>query len=310
VVTANQYTNAGEIGAGAIRAWSKTHFANNTNSCPAHRDPYLWTNVPFQSTRLPDTLQPALHYTNPTGATGATAPVYLVDTVGNGSPQYRVWKIANLNSGNPLLFGPASVAGSLAIRDPDRLAPGGANGIGIDTGDTRMLQVAGLGNRLHAVHNARCQFGGGANEVCVRYIQFAVSNSSNGGIRTSISQQSRLSGGAGWYYFYPSIAVNNAGDAATAFNAAGVGGYRGSAWAAKQSTSSAFQGATWLAQGNCLLNATYDDRPGRKHYRAGDYSGAAADPGGSSIWVSTERSASIPNVGCGWQTHIGRLTGL
>jgi len=307
ILTTNQYSTTFE--GGVIRAWSKNYFANNYSSCPAWKAPYLWTGYgPSQATRLPDTLQPALHYTNPTGVTPATQPAYLIDTVGGGSTQYRVWKIANLASGSPSLFGPASLSGSSNNREPDRLAPGSLSNVGIDTGDTRMLQVAGRGDALHAVHNVRCQFGGGENEVCVRYIQLSVGNTSNGGITTSVAQQSVLGGGDGWYYTFPSIAVNNSGAAATAFNAVQVGGYRGSAWAAKTPTASQFSSVSWLAQGTCLLDATYDSRKG--FYRAGDYSGAAADPDLSSIWVTSERSVNITGVGCGWQTHIARITGI
>jgi hypothetical protein len=309
LVSTNQYTTSGVFQGGVLRAWSKTYYANNVTSCPAFRAPFLWTGSGSgQATRLPNTLQPALHYTNPTAVTSATQPAYLISTVGGGSAQYRVWKVANLASGSPSLYGPYSVTGSISNQEPDRLAPGGANGIGIDTGDTRMLQVAGLGNRLHAVHNVRCQSGGGANEVCVRYIQLAVSNTATGGLSASFSQQYVLGGGTGWYYWHPSIAVNNAGAAATAFNAAQVGGFRGAAWATKTPASSQFANVTWLAQGNCLLNATYDSDKG--FYRAGDYSGAAADPDLSSIWVASERSLNITGVGCGWSTHIGRITGL
>jgi hypothetical protein len=234
--------------------------------------------------------------------------VYLVDAVRGGSTQYRLWKIANLASGSPSLFGPVFIGGSISIRDPDRYAPGGSGNIGIDTGDARMLQVAGLGNRLHGVHNAGCQFAGGANEVCVRYIQFAVGNTSSGGIAVSLVQQSLNGGGDNWFYWSPSIAVNNSGGAATAFNAASINGFRGVAWAAKIPSSSQFAGATWLAQGACLLNGTNDYDPVRKAYRSGDFSGAAADLDKSSIWVASERSANISGVGCGWQTYIARIT--
>jgi hypothetical protein len=306
LVTTNNFTSSFQ--GSAVRAWSKTYLARNTNACPAFQSPYLWTTYGSAGTRLPFTMQPALHYTSPTSATNATSPAYLIDAVRGGSQYYRVWKIANLSTGAPLLFGPTFVQGSWSVYDPDRLSPGGASNIGIDSGDARVLQVAGLGNRLHAVHTTRCQAGSGVNETCVRYIQLAVGNNSNGSIASSFTQQSVLTGGDGWYYTYPSVAVNNSGAAAAAFNAAGVGGYRGSAWAVKPATSASFQNTTWLAQGNCLLTATYQQTRG--HYRAGDYSGAAADPDGSSIWVSTERSANITGVGCGWQTHITRLTNI
>ena len=260
------------------------------------------------SQALPFTMQPTLHYTAPTGVTGATQPVYLVNS-NPGTSNYSIWKIANLSTGSPLLFGPKSVAGDRTIQPPNS-RPAGANNIPIDQGDWRVLQVAGVGNSLFAIHTNRCQFTSGTQtESCVRYIRFSVSNGTGGAINASVNGQALFGGGDGWYYSYPSIAVNNAGAAATAFNATQAGGFRGAAWATKPSVFSVFGNATYLAQGTCLLNATLSDDG--TEWRAGDFSGATTDPDTTSIWVATERfTTSITGVGCGWQTRIARLTGI
>ena len=309
VVSVNNFNdgNPAVFQGSAIRAWSKTHYAANTNGCPAATAPYFWGGFGSPSQALPFTMQPTLHYTAPTGVTGATQPVYLVNS-NVGTAQYSIWKIANLSTGSPLLFNPSSVAGDRTIQAPNS-APVGANGIGIDQGDWRVLQVAGVGNALFAIHTNRCQFTSGTQtEACVRYIRFSVSNGSGGAINASVGGQSQFGGGNGWYYSYPSIAVTNSGGAATAFNATQAGSFRGAAWATKPSGFSDFGSVTYLAQGTCLLNATLSDDG--DEWRAGDYSGASADPDTTSIWVATERSANISGVGCGWQTRIARLTGI
>jgi hypothetical protein len=309
VVSVNNFNDANPavFQGSAIRAWSKLYYAANTSACPTGTNPYFWGGYGSPSQALPFTIQPALHYTAPTGVTGATQPVYLVNS-NPGTVTYSIWKIANLSSGSPLLFGPLSVAGNRTIQAPN-VAPVGANGIPIDQGDWRILQLAGVGNGLFAIHTNRCQFTSGTQtESCVRYMRFSVSNGTGGAIGASVGGQSQFGGGNGWYYSYPSIAVNNAGAAATAFNATQAGGFRGAAWATKPSGSSAFGNITYLAQGTCFLNATLSDDG--TMWRAGDYSGAATDPDTTSIWVATERSTSISGVGCGWQTRIARITAI
>ena len=45
----------------------------------------------------------------------------------------------------------------------------------IDTGDNRVMQVAGLGDTLSAVHTVACQFTAGTKpESCVRLLRFGV----------------------------------------------------------------------------------------------------------------------------------------
>src|SRR3954451_10912188 len=146
LVSVNNFSDSEDFQGSAIRAWSKSHYSANSNSCPSATSPYFWGGHGSPLKALPATMQPALHYTAPTGVTGATQPVYLVNT-NAGTAQYSVWKVANLSTGSPLLFEPSSVTGDRTIQAPN-VVPVGANGIGIDQGDARMLQVAGVGNSL------------------------------------------------------------------------------------------------------------------------------------------------------------------
>jgi hypothetical protein len=297
VVTTNQYTWPGvpRVAQGVIWAWAKESLANNSQSCPGLAAPYKWIADGLNHT-LPTTIQPAQHYTSPTSSTGVVRPVYLLNTV-QGTKNYGVWRIANVASGNPLLWGPLTLAGTWPNYVPPN-APGG-DGHLIETGDTRMIQVAGLANTIIGAHNTRCQWTAlTAYESCVRLVRFSVGSTAGGGLTASLTQQVVSGGGDGWFYFYPSIALNNAGTLVSAFDVSSVEGYLGSAWGVKRSTEVNFSQVTWLTQGTCL----------RDTGRAGDYSGAEADPDGVRVWVAAERSAQITGVGCGWQTRIAAIT--
>jgi hypothetical protein len=186
-------------------------------------------------------------------------------------------------------------------------AAGGASGIPIATGDTRTFQVAGVGNATWLAQGTSCQFTNGtAIEACARYIRFDVGQSA-GNMTATLQQQTVMGGGNGWYYFYPSIAVNGRGDAATAFDVSSTGSNFSGAWATKLNASANFPGSTFLSQGTCALAATFDSD--WDQYRAGDYTGAAVDPSNNlNFWVEAERAANITGVGCGWATRISQLS--
>jgi hypothetical protein len=310
VVSTNQYSvSPAQFQGAALWAWDKLRLNNNAVACPAMQAPYLWKNYLSGgiSTRLPFTMSVTQHYTLPTSFTNAQTPTYLTNSK-LGTAQYELWRIINIASGSPLLQGPLSRAGNWTNNNPTS-APGGS-GAPIDTGSANVLQVAGIGNRLFAGNTTRCQFGPSTSlpESCVRLVRFFVGNNSTGGFAATLEQQTVLGGGENWWYFYPSVAANNAGTVASTFNAVSTGGYMGTAWATKPYASANYGGATWLGQGNCLRDATYHAGDQRNHYRAGDYSGAAADPDGIRLWVAGERSAQISGLGCGWQTWIGGIT--
>jgi hypothetical protein len=312
VVSTNQYAvGSGEpFMGGALWAWDKLAFTNNAASCPSPPAPYNWFayNTSTGSSRLPGTMSAAQHNTLPTSFQNARTPTYLVNSV-SGTKRYWVWRIIGIPSGSPGLQGPLVLTGDWTNNVPPP-APGGS-GAPIDSGDTRVLQVSAVGDRLFVVNSTSCQFGLSTSPVesCARLIRVFVGNSATGAFAATLEQQTVLGGGAGWFYFYPSVSVNNAGAAASAFNVVKTGGYMGVAWATKSYDSSSYADTgTYLSRGTCLRDATYQSGSGRNHYRAGDYSGAAADPDGVRIWVAGERSTQITGIGCGWQTFIGAIT--
>jgi hypothetical protein len=311
VVSTNQFSPRSSttgIERSVLRAWDKNVLLNNSVTCPQLPAPAMWTRYAAAGVnyQLPLNVTPVQHNTYPTSLTTARVPTYLVNSIRNDA-RYGIWRIIDINTGSPLLQGPVFPQGNWTNRQQD-YAPGGS-GYLVTTGDNRLQQAAGVGDRFFSVNGTRCQFGVSTSptEACIRLLRFFVGTASGGGLGVSIEQQTVLGGGAGWFYYYPSVAVNNAGTVATAFSASSASEYVGAAFTTKAWAQNDYAGAgSFLARGNCLRDATYHDR--FSAYRAGDYSGAAADPDGSRLWVAAERSLQISGLGCGWQTWIGAIT--
>ncbi len=316
VITTNQFGWDAPFVGSVVWALNKTPLNNNATSCPSMRAPWRWhsyTSGSFLS-RLPFTMQPALHYTSPGSQTGVTNPVYMVNTL-VGSPTYDVWRVANLATSDPLLWGPISVTGTWANESlPDYLSrndgrgrvPNGAGGQ-IITGDPRMMQVSARGDRLTGVHAVGCQYTASTTvETCIRVIEFNVGTGSGNALVASVARQMVTGGGDDWHYFYPSVATNAGGVLVAAFDVVGLDGRLSSAWAILPVNASAFSQVTYLAQGTCALSATY--QASILGNRAGDYNGASADPDGTRVWVAAERAVTISGIGCGWQTWVAAIT--
>jgi hypothetical protein len=305
VITTNQFSWQGDplIQRSVVRALPKTQLEQNRNGCPQMAAPYFWkgwTDTSGKHHRLPLTMQPALHNTSPPSTSGARKPVFLLNTTEN-SAKYSVWRVTNVGSGAPLLWGPLVATGS-GVNVAPPTAPGGAQAR-IETGDARMLQVVGLGDTITGVHDAACQFSGGPLEACVRILRFRLTG---GSTWATLEQQTLNGGGDGWYYFYPSLAINNAGVVVSAFDVSSNNDYLGSAWGAKTWNETVFSQEVFLTQGTCALDVGYDRDRGT--YRAGDYSGAATDPDGVRLWVAAERASHASGSDCAWQTRVAAIT--
>ena len=309
LITTNQFSDAGAFQYNAIWAFNKLLVNSNAAGCPTIRR-YNWAASSALGDSSAFTVQPVQHYTNPSSFTGISFPNYLVNSYSGTGSLYRVWRVYNLASGSPLLQ-VANLFGSYTYATPPQ-SPGGRNpatgaATKIDSGDTRTLQAAGIGNRLYATHSTSCQFTAGtALEACARYVAIDVGATTSGGIAAAIRQQTTNGGGDGYFYHHPSVAVNNAGAVASAFNVNSVSGVSSSAYATKSYTESNFPAEYYLAQGNCFASATYQAKRGAN--RSGDYNGAQTSPDGTTFWLAAERSVAITGVGCGWQTQVARVT--
>ena len=295
VISANQFTFTNDAFTFAIlRVFNKLTAANNAASCPSIS---LFTFQPSGASANFSifTLQPAQHYTSPSSFTGTSNPVYLLNTARGTSSSYRVWRVRNINP--PSLQGPTLVSGNFTYAiQPD--APQAGSAVLLDTGDTRVTQVAGLGNALRGVHGTSCNFGGGANESCVRYVRISVGQSSTGAFTAAINDQATTGFGAGDFIFWPGVAVNNAGLAAIDYhrnrNAAGV---RFLSSLVTTRNANAFVQSFFITSGTC----------GQPFNRTGDYIGAQTDPSDvSSFWLAGERATTVSGS-CRWQTQIIKL---
>ncbi|MEJ7583026.1 MAG: hypothetical protein WKF43_02855 [Acidimicrobiales bacterium] len=309
-LSTNQFSDTGSFRYTALWALNKLQVSNNASACPSISR-YNWKANATLGDFSRFTVQPVQHYTNPSSypSVGVNYPAYFVNTLRGTGSYYRVWRIINIGASSPLLQS-TFVYGNFSYSIPPR-GPGGQNpstgaAATIDNGDTRVLQGAGLGNHLYAAHGTGCQFTGGAVESCARYVAIDVGTATNGAMTVALRQQATNGGGDGWYYSYPGVAVNNNGAVASAFVVESVGGYQSSAYGTKTYTQANFPSESFLLQGTCLNNATY--QADRGYNRAGDYTGAQTAPDGTSFWVSAERATAISGVGCGWQTLVARVS--
>src|SRR3712207_1458759 len=121
------------------------------------RRPPRSTLLPY-TTLFRSTVQPAQHYTSPSSFTGTTNPAYYLSTRRGSSNEYRVYRVRNVASGSPTL-NQLTLTGAGYSIPPDSPQPGST--VLVDTGDNRVLQVAGIGNTLLGTFTTACNFTAG-----------------------------------------------------------------------------------------------------------------------------------------------------
>lgn len=297
VVSLNNFSFAtGSFTYAIVRTFNKVTANNNAAACPGISfRTYQASGVLGDGSAF--TLQPAQSYTSPSSFTNTSNPAYLVSTVFGSSNVYRLWRLANQWTGTGPKFEVVNVAGAFAYSvQPD------ANQLGstalLDTGDNRMMQVAGIGNGLYAVHGTGCNFSGGTAESCVREVRLIPGQSAAGTPTVAISQQYTFGGGAGAFYFWPGIAANTRNDVIVPFHRSSTGSYLSSYWTMKELAATRFESATANTVGTC---------PQTISNRTGDYIGAQTDPSDNlSFWVAGERATTIGGV-CQWQTQVQKV---
>ena len=290
-----------------LRVLRKSVINDNAASCPSATSIPTYTFLP---PGLPGsysffTMQPVQHYTSPSSFIGASSPVYLVNSLGSGQSSYRVWRLANLWTSSPSLTS-TTVPTFITYSTPVN-APGGATA-GLDSGDTRVLQAAGIGNSITFVNGSGCNFTSFTPpEACLRIVKIQVGQSPFLAPTASLTQVQSFGGGNGYYDMYPSVAVNSAGAAAVAFQrTTGLTvptTYLSTRFITKTSSASFVSSSALGPSGTCAL--TVGLQSGR--YRAGDYTGAQTDTDGVGFWLAGER-ATLSGSNCIWSTRVGRVT--
>jgi hypothetical protein len=159
-----------------------------------------------------------------------------------------------------------------------------------------MLQVAGIGNGLQAVHGTGCNFDGGAAESCVRQVRIVAGQSAAGAPTATIGRQYTFGGGSGVFYFWPGIAANTRNDIIVPFHHSSTGSYLSSYWTMKGISANRF---------NSPLTLSVSVR--RLSEPNWDYIGAHLDPSDLlSFWVAGERATTIGDD-CQWQTQVQKV---
>jgi hypothetical protein len=298
VITLNNFTNAGNFTFAIVRVLNKLIAANNAGGCPGLGvATFQPSGVPGSGPGRPFTMQPAQHYTSPSSFAGTSNPVYLMNTR-NGTSNYEVWRVRNLAPVS--LQGPVTIVGNFPHSvAPD--APQQGSAVLLDTGGSRLLQLAGRGNFIAGVNGTGCSFGAGNNVSCVRFARVLVGQNAAGGLTAAIVQQNTFGFGtpAGTFVWMPGVALNTILDAVIPFqrnrNSAGVRFLSG--LVSRQTAANAITNTFFITNGTCAQ--TFD--------RTGDYVGAQTDPSNNlSFWVAAER-ATVLAGSCQWQTQILRV---
>jgi hypothetical protein len=277
-----------------LHVFNKTIATNNAASCPT---PPRFTFQPSATAGNFNrfTIQPVQHYTSPSSFAGSTNPAYFVSTnlvLLGSSNQYHVYRVRNVAGGAPTMQ-MVTLTGAAYSQPAFARQPGG--GTLIDTGDSRLLQSAGVGNSLVGTLTTGCN--GTAftpAEACTRIPRYTVGDSF-GSLTATITENTIVGFGDNWFVHHAGVAMNSSlqlgaammygGDAAPMGTAAMFGA--GGAW----TIVSAF------APGDCSGGAA----------DSGDYNGAQTDPGMVNFWLAGE-SRSLVDGSCGWRTSIAQLT--
>lgn len=164
------------------------------------------------------------------------------------------------------------------------------SGSRIDTGDDRFMSVIYYGGNIWTTSTTGCTLPDDATpRACIRLVEIAVT-------RTSPAlEQSFDVGVPGSYLYYPTLALDNAGNAVVGFTKSSIADY--------PSVSAAIQLATApnTLGGITLVQAGSGPYSGA---RWGDYGSAAQDPSdGSQVWVAGEYSIDATN----WGTSIAAI---
>ena len=242
------------------------------------------------------TLQPVRQATRPASFPHAVRPIYLLNTLRPPAAAYRVWRLANVGTGAPILERIDVPAPGYDVPPP---TPQLGSRLLIETGDARLIQAVGVGNTLWASHSTICDAGDGVPESCARVVRIQIGKGKAPGITYTarLTEVLNFGGGDGVSFWMPTVAANRDRRIAVAFLTSSADAHLGSAWTAKSPDAPAFPLRT-LADGNCGRASST---------RAGDFLGAQVDPVDlQTLWLIGERAWHQGRT-CSWQSWIVRV---
>lgn len=274
-----------------IHVWDKNIASNNAGSCPSIPRFVFQPSATAGNFGL-FTIQPAQHYTSPSSIAGTTNPAYYLSTTRGTSSDYHVHRIRNVAGGSPTYTRVTLSSIGYGI-PPSGTQPGTA--ALIDSGDNRMLQVAGIGDTVVGQLTTVCNFSAAPNEACTLTPRVSVGFGGGGVLTASIPENTFSGFGDNIYVHHPSIATD------TVLRSGSTWQFNGNAFSLSsaamiKNVNAGWTGVQTYAPGSCAY----------PFFRSGDYSGAQLAPNLASFWLAGEQAITIGGT-CQWQTRIVKL---
>jgi hypothetical protein len=244
------------------------------------------------------TLAPATMHGSIASTSSNPQPMYFVEEKldSNGNPvdnAVRVVTATNLLSANPnVQF--TDIAVTPYIQPPPAVQQGSSNTM--STNDSRMLNAEWRNNLLVATQNIGVSTDSQAH---ARWYEF------NTSATPTLTQQGTIGLGSGANSYFPSIAINAAGDLGMTFMESSASEYL-SMYVTGRSASDPLgfmQTPVLVKAGEAVYNATFDSSP----FRAGDYSGITVDPNDGTFWAANEYAKTPVDTRANWGTWIANF---
>ena len=215
----------------------------------------------------------------------------LANTRSSGGSAITVWRLTNPLASPPTLVRQATVSiGSYSL-PPNAVQLNGSDLI--DVADCRTQELWYQQGILVTAFSEAYNWGSGNVSALRTLVIESVSN--------NIELNARFGADSFWY-FYPAMIRDSAGNLGLAFNRSGGSEYANCRYTVKLLQDAAWEGSESLHVGEGYY-AQYGSPPGPRN-RWGDYSGAAldsADP--SKVWICSEYATT----GNQWSTWIGQF---
>lgn len=330
--TTNMFAHNNQPNAGAFtgqRTWiiAKSPFYTGGAAAATRYNAAAEANAnPAGDGAVVTTMQPAQMYGDTPGGVGTYLVAY--SGLSNGTSNFvQVIRVDNPLS-SPIFTGALSLVGTRAADDATNLALLPAPQLGttrtIQTNDRRVSQNAVFRNDLlYFAAPIRPPVGTNANQTTAHYFVLNTTNLDDPATTPPVDQ-GNIGGediAAGTFTFFPSVAVDSAGNMAIGFAASAPSIYPGAYYTGRLSTDAAgtTQPATALRAGVDYYIRTFGSSPTAAS-RWGDYSGIWLDPSDeTTFWVYNEYALTRGTTGIGstpnaqmedgrWGTAFGSFT--
>jgi hypothetical protein len=278
-ITSNQFQFEGSFQYVKIRIIPKSELYANTAGLLSWKD--LWDiRYPTNSGKVFN-IRPSIPYT-------VSDTYYLLHSPGGGGNFMTLYKITD-PLGTPKLSGSnIPVAQSAEAPNADQL-------------DGSTMLIEGGGNVLRQEITYRDGYVWGVHTIAtpgnskyssIRYVKIDVS--------TNKAVEDQSFGAAGFWHYYPALAVDKDQNIAITYSRSGETEYAGAYYTGKLKNETGFQGSKTLQAGKANYVKDFDS--GRNRW--GDYNGIWVDPSDeNNFWVFTE-FVSARNT---WNTWVGNI---